>query len=141
MAVLPATYIAKGGHCYMLIGELPPLGAFAPGIAVLPVVEWSVSKHLEVAGSWRRLAFVELARELTGDTNILAEARWCHEALIAVTPDTHERTDRFFAAWSFPANFLQARNVFSGEGGVIGLAAAYAGWAVDYGALAALGAG
>ncbi|KPV47966.1 hypothetical protein SE17_40615, partial [Kouleothrix aurantiaca] len=89
MAVLPATYIAKGGHCYMLIGELPPLGAFAPGIAVLPVVEWSVSKHLEVAGSWRRLAFVELARELTGDTNILAEARWCHEALIAVTPDTH----------------------------------------------------
>ena len=30
---------------------------------------------------------------------------------------------------------MQQRNAFSGEGGVIGLAAAYAGWSVDYEAL------
>jgi len=82
--------------------------------------------------------FVELARYLTGDADILLAARWCHEALIAVTRDG--RASRFFRAWSLGANFLQARGVYSGEGGVIGLAAAYVGWEVDYDALSTLAA-
>lgn len=115
------------------ITALHPLGAFPPGLAVLPVVERSIAEHLEAAGSWRRPVFVELAHHLTGDATMLRAARWCHETVVAVTKDGRE--SRFFRAWSFAADFLQARNVFSGEGGVIGLAAAYAGWAVDYEAL------
>ena len=109
---------------------LPPLGVFPPGLAVLPVVRTSIAVHLETAGLWRKPAFVELARHLTGDANILLAARWCHEAIVAVTKDGRE--SRFFTAWSLAADFLQARNVYSGEGGVIGLAAAYAGWGVNY---------
>jgi hypothetical protein len=120
------------------IADLPPLGAFPPGLAVLPVVEWSIAEHLETAGSWRRPFFVELARHLSSDPNMLLAARWCHETVIAVTKDGRE--SRFFRAWSFAADFLQARNVFSGEGGVIGLAAAYAGWTVDYEALTSIAA-
>jgi hypothetical protein len=105
---------------------------------VLPVVEWSIAEHLETAGSWRRPFFVELARHLSSDPNMLLAARWCHETVIAVTKDGRE--SRFFRAWSFAADFLQARNVFSGEGGVIGLAAAYAGWTVDYEALTSIAA-
>lgn len=115
------------------ITALPPLGAFPPGLTVLPVVRKSVAEHLETCGSWRMPAFVELARHLTGNTDILRAARWCHEALIAVTKDGRE--SRFFEAWSIAADFLQARGVYSGEGGVIGLAAAYAGWKVDFEAL------
>ncbi|HEU4391105.1 MAG TPA: hypothetical protein VFV34_25120, partial [Blastocatellia bacterium] len=59
-----------------------------------------------------------------------------HETLIAVTRDGRE--SRFFQAWSRAAEFLQARGVYSGEGGVIGLAAACAEWSVDYEVLAAL---
>ena len=115
------------------IGALPPLGAFPPGLAVLPVVEWSIAEHLETAGSWRKPVFTELAHRLTGDANTLLAARWCHETVMAVTKDGRE--SRFFRAWSYAADFLQSRNVFSGEGGVIVLAAAYAGWAIDYEAL------
>lgn len=120
------------------ISALPPLGVFPSGLAVLPVVRKSVAEHLDACGSWRMPIFVELARHLTGDTDILSAARWCHEALIAVTRDGQE--SRFFKAWSIAADFLQAREVFSGEGGVIGLAAAYAGWSVDYETLTELGA-
>jgi hypothetical protein len=115
------------------IAALPPLGTFPPGLAVLPVVRKSIAEHLEIAGSWRRPVFVELARHLTGNANILLAARWCHETCVAVTKDGRE--SHFFTAWSLAADFLQARKVFSGEGGVIGLAAAYAGWRVDYNAL------
>jgi hypothetical protein len=55
---------------------------------------------------------------------------WCHETCYAVTRDGNEH--RFFSAWARAAEFLQRRNVFSGEGGVMGLAAAYAGWTIDY---------
>jgi hypothetical protein len=120
------------------IAALPPLGAFPPGLAVLPVVRKSVAEHLETAGSWRMPVFVELARHLNGDADILLAARWCHETLIAVTRDGRE--SRFFEAWSLAADFLQTRGVYSGEGGVIGLAAACAGWRVDYEALADLDA-
>jgi hypothetical protein len=115
------------------IAVLPPLGVFPSGLAVLPVVRKSIAEHLETCGSWRLPAFVELARQLTGDASILQAAHWCHETLVAVTKDGRE--SRFFAAWSLAADFLQARSVYSGEGGVIGLAAAYAGWNVDYEAL------
>jgi hypothetical protein len=74
--------------------------------------------------------FVDLARHLTGSTEIMREARWCHETPVAVTKNGRESS--FFEAWSIAASFLQSRNVYSGEGGVIGLAAAYAGWSVDY---------
>ena len=47
---------------------------------------------------------------------------------------------RFFEAWSIGANFLQSRGVYSGEGGVIGLAAAYAEWSVDDEALTSVAA-
>lgn len=115
------------------IAALPPLGVFSPGLAVLPVVRKSVAEHLESVGSWRLPFFEELARELTGDTDILRTARWCHETLVAVTRDGREA--RFFAAWSQGAELLQSRGVYSGEGGVIGLAAACTGWGVDYDAL------
>lgn len=115
------------------ISEIPRLGVFPSGLAVLPILEESVAEHLATCGSWRLPAFVDLARHLTGDAGILQSARWCYEALIAVTQDGRE--SRFFTAWSIAADFLQARGVYSGEGGVIGLAAAYAGWSVDYDAL------
>lgn len=112
------------------IHDLPLLEAFPAGLAVLPVVEKSIAEHLETVGSWRLPFFVELARHLTGDADILKIARWCHETVIAATKDGRE--SQFFAAWSRAAHFLQEREVYSGEGGVIGLAAAVAGWMVDY---------
>jgi hypothetical protein len=118
--------------------EPPPLKDFPAGIAVLPLVRRSVAEHLETCGSWRMPFFLELARQLTGDAEILQKASWCHEALIAITRDGNE--SRFFAAWSLAADFMQSRGVYSGEGGVIGLAAAYAGWDVDFDALTELDA-
>jgi hypothetical protein len=118
------------------IGALPQLGLFPPGLAVLPVVRRSLAEHLDACGGWRTPVFEELARHLTGDASILQAARWCHETLIAVTREGRE--SRFFEAWGAGADFLQARGVYSGEGGVIGLAAAYAGWNVDYNALTSI---
>jgi hypothetical protein len=120
------------------MAALPPPRVFPSGLAVLPVVRKSIAEHLDACGSWRMPVFTELARHLTGDADILQAARWCHETLVAVTKDGRE--SRFFAAWSFAADFLQARGVYSGEGGVIGLAAAYAGWSVDYEALTGIAA-
>ena len=120
------------------ISRLPPLGVFPYGLAVLPVVRRSVAKHLETWGSWRTPVFVELARHITGAADILHAAQWCHETLVAVTKDGRE--SRFFEAWSVGADFLQSRGVYSGEGGVIGIAAAYAGWSVNYDALTRIAA-
>ncbi len=119
------------------ITALPPLGSFPAGLSVLPVVRKTVSEHLESCGSWRMPAFRELAEHLTGDTAVLRSALWCHESCISVTRDGSESD--FFDAWNQAAEFLQARDVFSGEGGVIGLAAACAGWTVDYEAVAGIG--
>jgi hypothetical protein len=58
--------------------------------------------------------------------------------LFAVTKDGNE--SRFFEAWARAAEFLQSRKVFSGEGGVIGLAALFAGWTVNYDSLTKLAA-
>lgn len=120
------------------ITKLPALGRFPRGLAVTPFVRKTVAEHLETCGSWRAPAFSDLARQLTGNTDILRRARWCHETLIAVTKDGDE--SRFFDAWAQAAEFLQTRNVYSGEGGVIGIAAAYAGWQVDYESLTDLAA-
>jgi hypothetical protein len=161
LARLPATGDGRGGAAYhdkrfalmaalngfdtaifldadSRITTLPPLGAFSPGIAVVPVVRWSIAEHLKTAGPWRLQIFTELAAHLTGSADILQAARWCSEIVIAVTRDGRE--SRFFEAWSLGAAFLQSREVYSGEGGVIGLAAAYAGWQVDFDALTDLAA-
>jgi hypothetical protein len=112
------------------LSALPPIGAFPPGLAVIPVVRKSIADHLAACGAWRLPAFIALARELSLDVDALHAARWCHETCYAVTKDGHE--DRFFAAWAHAADVLQGQGVYSGEGGVMGLAAAYAGWTVDY---------
>lgn len=118
------------------VGRLPRIDAFPPGIAVVPLVRKSVAEHLETCGSWRLPAFADLARELTGGHDVLHEARWCHETPLAVTKDGREHL--FFSAWARAADLFQRRGVYSGEGGVIGLAAACAGWTVDYDALSPL---
>ena len=112
---------------------LPTLTRFPDGFSVTPVVLKSIAEHLETCGTWRQPAFVELAKFLTGDSDILQSAKWCHETCIAVTKDGKEK--KFFETWGKAAEFMQSRGVFSGEGGVLGLAAAIAGWDVDYEAL------
>ena len=63
----------------------------------------------------RRPAFEQLANELVGEANALNSARWCGEALFAITRDGNE--SMFFDAWERGAYFLQARGLLSGEGG------------------------
>lgn len=109
------------------------LRTFPPGIAVLPVVRRSIIEHLRLVGTWRLQAFIDLAIFLTGSTKILDTAPWCHESCIAITRDGRE--EGFFETWGRAAAFMQERGVFSGEGGVIGMAAALAGWAVNFEAL------
>jgi hypothetical protein len=115
---------------------VPVLDTFPPGLAALPVVRTSVAAHLETCGSWRLPAFEDLSRALTGDTRALHAAPWCHETCYAITKDGNEA--RFFGAWEQGARFMQDRAVYSGEGGVMGLAAACAGWTADYDCLAGL---
>lgn len=112
------------------VGTLPAMDRFPVGLAVVPLVRKSIAEHLETCGTWRLAAFTALARDLMGDEKALEAARWCHETCYAVTKDGNE--GRFFDAWDHAAGFLQRQGVFSGEGGVMGLAAAYAGWPTDY---------
>jgi hypothetical protein len=114
----------------------PRVEAFPPGLAVLPDIRESIAEHLETYGSWRRPAFMQLARDLMGDAEALKSAPWCQETFYAVTKDENEA--RFFWAWEQAVGSLQRQGIHSGEGGVMGLAAAYAGWKVDYEALAPL---
>lgn len=118
------------------ISGRPAIGKYPRGLAVLPVVRKSVAEHLETCGSWRMPVFRELAQHLSAGAGLLNVARWCHETLIAVTKDDREKD--FFAVWEQAADFLRQRGVYSGEGGVIGLAAAVAGWSVDYDSLTKL---
>lgn len=120
------------------IRALPRWPHFPPGIAVDKVLRTNIADHLSRWGQWRRPAFEQLALELTGDSNSIETARWCSEALFAITKDGNE--SKFFEAWERGARFLETREVYSGEGGVIGLAAAYAGWTVDYQTLTKLAA-
>jgi hypothetical protein len=116
------------------IHELPSIDLFPSGLAVVPMVRKSIADHLETCGPWRLPAFADLAKDLMGDPGVLHAARWCHETCYAVTRDGNE--PRFFEAWDRAADFLQRQGVYSGEGGVMGLAAACAGWTVDYDVLA-----
>jgi hypothetical protein len=116
------------------VAAVPRFGAFPPGVAVIPAEPESIDAHLEKAGGWRRPIFADLARYLLGTEDALSSARWCDESCYAVTRDGRE--SRFFSAWDRAVEFMQGRGVFSGEGGVMGLAAACAGWTVDYEALA-----
>lgn len=117
------------------IDALPVIGGFPAGLAVTPFVRESISAHLKTCGPWRLPAFEALARDLTDDPDVLHAAMWCHETCYAVTKDGNEH--RFFRAWERAAAFMQQQGVFSGEGGIMGLAAACAGWKTDYEALAA----
>jgi len=108
-------------------------GPLPPGLAVLPGERESLAEVFERRGQWRAPFFMDLARDLIGTTDILASTYWISELCYAVTRDGRE--SRFFEAWDRAADFLQARNVFSGEGGVMGLIAAYAGWEPDRSAL------
>jgi hypothetical protein len=118
------------------IKSLPRLPRFQPGIAVDRALRSSIADHLSRWGQARKPAFEELAAELTGGANAINSARWCSEALFAVTKDGNE--SKFFEAWQRGAKFLQERGIFTGEGGVIGLSAAYAGWTVNYKSLTKL---
>jgi hypothetical protein len=118
--------------------SLPRLPHLPPGIAVNKVLRTNIADHLSRYGQSRRPAFEQLALELTGDAKTLNAARWCGEALFAITKDGNE--SRFFEAWERSASFLHSRGVYTGEGGVIGLAAIYAGWTVDYHSLTKLAA-
>ena len=112
------------------VRALPRLPVFGPGIAVTKEVNASIAEHLNRWGSHRRAAFEKLAVQLTGDIEMINSARWCSEALFAITKDGNE--GKFFEAWERGAELLQRENLFTGEGGVIGLAAVCAGWTVDY---------
>jgi hypothetical protein len=113
----------------------PRVGAFPPGLALLPESRGTLLDHLKKKfGAWRLPHFVELARWLTGSDEILSSAIWCHESCYAVTRQDGRET-RFFDAWGRSASFMEGRDVLTGEGGVMGLAAAYAGLTVDHAAL------
>jgi len=118
------------------IKSLPRLPHFRPGIAVDKGLRTSIADHLSRWGQMRKPGFEELALELFGDKDVLNSAPWCSECLFAVTKDGNE--SRFFEAWERGAKFLHGRGIFTGEGGVIGLAAVYAGWTVDYRSLTKL---
>jgi len=110
-----------------------PGGPLPPGLAVLPGERESLAAVLELRGQWRAPFFADLARDLMGDAGVLRSAYWVSEWCYAVTRDGNE--SRFFEAWDRAAAFMQDRQVFSGEGGVMGLIAAYAGWEPDTAAL------
>jgi len=112
------------------VGTLPRLPVFRAGIAVTKEVNASIVEHLSRWGSHRKGVFERLAVELMGDVEVIKSARWCSEALFAITKDGNE--GKFFEAWERGAKFLERQELFSGEGGVIGLAALCAGWTVDY---------
>ena len=114
------------------IPDLPAL-EFPPGMAVYSEARRNIEEHLSVYGPWRKGIFEELAKHFYGDTEMLHIAKWCPENIIAISKDGRESI--FFDAWEEGARFLQSRGVYSGEGGVIGLAAARAGWSVNYDAL------
>ena len=118
------------------ISSIRSLAVFPAGISLVAELQTTIDAHLQKWGPARRPAFEELARALSGSVDLLKSAKWCGEWLFAVTKDGRE--SKFFETWAYAANFLQARQVFTGEGGVIGLAAAVAGLKINYRALARL---
>src|SRR6185295_20061413 len=72
------------------VGARPKIPNFRPGIAVVKEVDASIAEHLSRYGSQRRAVFEKLAVELTGDVKVINSARWCSEALFAITKDGNE---------------------------------------------------
>src|SRR5262249_30434135 len=103
------------------------------GLALLPRSRESIAEHLGRWGPQRIPIFEALAFELFGTPEVLATAHWCSERCLAVTREGRET--EFFDTWGRCADFFQRREMYSGEGGVIGLAAAYADCSVDFEAL------
>jgi len=118
--------------------SLPELPGLPSGIAGTRAVEASIVEHLSRWGTHRKPVFEQLAVHLTGTAETLNTARWVSEALFAITKDGNE--SRFFEAWARAAEFLHSKEEFTGEGGCIGLAAACAGWTVNYDSLTKLAA-
>jgi hypothetical protein len=112
--------------------RFPELGTLPGGLLNLPPAE-SIAEHLAIFGSWRIGIFEELARYLIGDAAALQSAQWVKEGFYVVAKDGRET--RFFEAWDRAVHFMQSREVYSGEGGVMGLAALSAGWTVNYDAV------
>ena len=112
--------------------SFPELGPLPGGLLNLPPPE-SIAEHLAIFGSWRIGIFEELARYLIGDAAALQSAQWVKEGFYVVAKDGRESS--FFEAWDRAVHFMQSREVYSGEGGVMGLAALSAGWTVNYDAL------
>ena len=76
------------------ISSLPKLPRLPAGIAVTQGVQASIVEHLTRWGTQRKPAFEQLAVYLTGTSETLKSARWCSEALFAITKDGNE--SRFF---------------------------------------------
>jgi hypothetical protein len=115
------------------ISSLPKLPKLRPGITVTKALQTSIADHLTRWGTERRPMFEQLAVYLGGGIEMLNTARWCFEALFAITKDGNE--DKFLDTWQRSAEFLQSKGLFTGEGGVIGLAAVCAGWTIDFDSL------
>jgi hypothetical protein len=115
------------------ISSLPQLPKLGGGIAVTKVLQTSIADHLTRWGTERRPMFEQLALYLGGGVEMLNRARWCSEVLFAITKDGNE--DKFLEVWRRAAEFLQSNGMFTGEGGVIGLAAVCAGWTIDFDSL------
>src|SRR6185369_6904204 len=77
---------------------VPTLPKFRAGIAVVKEVDANIAEHLSRWGQHRTPAFEQLAIEMTGDSENLKSARWCSEALLAVTKDGNE--NKFLDAWA-----------------------------------------
>ena len=90
----------------------------------------TIDEHLLVYGAHRRPFYERLAVELVGSAGALTSAWWIYEDCFAVTGDGRESS--FFEAWDRGASVCHSdAAMYTGEGGVIGLAAASAGWSVD----------
>lgn len=101
------------------------------GLAVRPGLPETVETHLRRYGVERLPAFEALANRFLVD---IGSAYWCDETLYAVSqyPVASEALYQFFGIWALMAERLQETGVFSGEGGVMGLAAAAVGWKPDF---------
>jgi hypothetical protein len=110
------------------VSGLPAEIDLPAGLCALPLVQRRVGEHLAVCGTWRLPFFEDVALEVHGTRQVLADASWCHESCLGITKDGKE--DRFFNLWGRWAENLQRRDVYSGEGGVIGISAHAVGWQV-----------
>jgi hypothetical protein len=62
----------------------------------------------------------------------LNDAKWIREDLFIVTKDG-EKEEEFLKMWGLIARYLELKGMHSGEGSVMGLAAAKVGWKVEKG--------